>query len=509
MQLPVPTAAARDEDFESLKLQIADRFGLVPSFFLLASVEPAIVRAQFEMATFAYFDCPLPSVFKERLFSYVSRFCAVPYCMARHCGFLVGLGHVAGDADASAIQVAEVVSMLERPLPTASQRDAILLELAAASPLDEWPHAGSPLEEAIFMAAAIVFVSPMEARPIIGELRRVLGRSRNEYLMLFLGFIRFAHFWTEAHPDLRFENDLDALLAEQRLLAAWISGYQAVVSQELQTTVDRDLHELGRLRETVAHLNADVSDLRQELHATAKAANASADAKVNFIATVSHELRTPLNAVIGYADLLQAGAGGPLSPDAAKFVERIRLTARHQRELIEDILRYSSLEAEQDLVTIASVSLDALVAEITAVIAPLANAKGLQLMIELADGSRTIHTDPGKIRQIFLNLLGNGVKFTAAGQVTLRLECRQNHLIGIVSDTGPGIPPERRDYIFEPFTQLDVKVTRAYGGTGLGLAIVHRLLVLLNGTISIADNQPTGTVFTVTLPLAAAPDEAA
>jgi signal transduction histidine kinase len=265
--------------------------------------------------------------------------------------------------------------------------------------------------------------------------------------------------------------------------------------------VTRDLHELEKLRRNVIALEADVSTLRTEVGVHAHAAAVSERTKVGFIATVSHELRTPLNAIIGYADLLQLGAAGPLTEQAAHYIDRIRITARHQRALIEDILSFSSLNANHETVTVAPVGLTEVCAEVTAVIAPLAEAKKLALVVNLPDSSLVVHTDPGKLRQILLNLLGNAVKFTETGRVTLTLGSSDGHLTAVVADTGPGIPLKDRDRIFDPFIQGDATHARAHGGTGLGLAIVQRLTQLLNGTLSLESVEGAGTTFTVVLPV--------
>ena len=204
---------------QAVRARIAERFGLVPSFFMMARAEPPIVEAMFGLVEFAYFDSPLPALFKERLFTYVSRFCRVPYCMARHCAFLLGCGNVAGDPEADGISVAEAVALLRTPFPDAERRDALLGKLRAVdSELDQWPDSRSDLGETVFFAAAVAFVMPREHKPLLAQLERVLGARRFNYLMLFLGFIRFAHFWTESHQELRLEDDIEHLLDEQRML---------------------------------------------------------------------------------------------------------------------------------------------------------------------------------------------------------------------------------------------------------------------------------------------------
>jgi hypothetical protein len=188
---------------EMVRARIADRFGLVPSFFMQARVEPPIVEAMFGMVEFAYFDSPLPALFKERLFTYVSRFCRVPYCLARHCAFLLGRGNVAGHPETDGITVEEAVALLRTPFPDAERRDELLRQLRAVdSELDQWPDPRSELGDTVFFAGAVAFVMPQEHKPLLAQLERVLGAPRYNYLMLFLGFIRFAHFWTESHQEL-------------------------------------------------------------------------------------------------------------------------------------------------------------------------------------------------------------------------------------------------------------------------------------------------------------------
>ena len=231
------TRPSRTEDpaaLSAVRMKIAERFGLVPSFFMMARAEPPIVKAMFGLVEFAYFDSPLPTLFKERLFTYVSRFCSVPYCMARHCAFLVGCGYVAGDPETRGISIEEAVELLRTPFPDAAGRNDLLMRLRAVErEIGRWPDQKSELSETIFFAAAVAFAMPQEHRPLLEELERVLGARRFHYLTLFLGFIRFAHYWTESHPRLRVEDDIEHLLDEQRELAEWVMTYTSQVEAEI------------------------------------------------------------------------------------------------------------------------------------------------------------------------------------------------------------------------------------------------------------------------------------
>jgi len=487
---------------EAVRGRIADRFGLVPSFFMQARAEPPIVEAMFGLVEFAYFDSPLPALFKERLFTYVSRFCRVPYCMARHCAFLLGCGNVSGHPEVDGISVDEAVALLRTPFPDAERRDTLLRQLRATeSEIDLWPDPRSELGDAVFFAAAVVFVMPRENKPLLAQLERVLGARRYNYLMLFLGFIRFAHFWTESHQELRLEDDIEQLLDEQRTLAEWVAAYPEDVDAEI-AQAKAELRELERLRERTEKSESAVAVLQQEVVTqtqVAHAARAESRAKATFMATVSHELRTPLNAVIGYTELLEAGLGGKLEPLAASYVARIKATARHQQQIIDEILSFSRLEAGRETVHDEVVSLGELRDEVCAIIAPLADARGLAFTADFVDAPDRFTTDPGKLRQILLNLLGNAVKFTPAGGVTLTVRQSGDSLAFTVDDTGPGIQLADRERIFAAFTQLDESSTRKQGGTGLGLAITKRLVTLLDGTISV-DGKDGGSSFVVTLP---------
>ena len=205
---------------ESFLAEVRGRFGVLPNFFRLASSQPEITRNLWAFAQFAYLDNPLPSLFKERLFVYLSRFCEVRYCIARHVGFLAGLGRPSGDAQCPPQTVEEIVHLLRRPLARGALLDSkIALCAAEAAPLAQMPASNSPLEKALFACSTHVFLQTADAPRCLESLARLLGETCREQLTLFLTFVRAAHYWTLTHPELRFEADIQALLAAHEMLA--------------------------------------------------------------------------------------------------------------------------------------------------------------------------------------------------------------------------------------------------------------------------------------------------
>ena len=228
----------------------------------------------------------------------------------------------------------------------------------------------------------------------------------------------------------------------------------------------------------------------------------SADkAKGRFLATMSHELRTPLTALTGYNELLADQVIGPLSDSQLDILERMRSVTTHLSAMIEEILAFTSLEEGREIVRPSEFLAADLATSAIAVIEPIAEARGIRLERVLPPAPIRITSDIDKVRQILVNLLGNAVKFTDKGSVTLRLSVRGVALRMEVEDTGMGIPQEELSRLFRPFSQVDAGLTRRHGGTGLGLYISRRLATLLQGHIEVQSKPGVGSTFTVVLPL--------
>ncbi|HEX2203404.1 MAG TPA: PAS domain-containing protein [Longimicrobium sp.] len=247
----------------------------------------------------------------------------------------------------------------------------------------------------------------------------------------------------------------------------------------------------------VALDNARLYEAEQRARAEAERANR---VKSEFLTTMSHELRTPLNAMIGYADLLAAGIPEPIAPGPRAKVERIGISARHLLALIEEILTFSRLEAGEERVEVEAVPLERLVAEVQALTEPLALARGLAYDCAAPGGAPPLESDGRKLRQVLVNLVGNAIKFTREGSVSLRVEDAGEAVLFHVRDTGAGIAAEHLEKIFEPFWQVRGGTTRTAEGTGLGLSVTRRLARLLGGDVSVESELGAGSTFTVRIP---------
>jgi PAS domain S-box-containing protein len=228
-----------------LRRRVKDRFGVLPHFFQLSPETPEITEKLWGFAEAAYLDNPLPSVFKERLFVHLSRFCAVRYCIARHTGFLVGLGRPAGDKNVRPEVVADVVKLLRRPLARGPELHSILSWCSKHPALIEMPTGDTPTEIGIFSLASHVFLQTPDASECLEALERLLGTVRLQYLLLFLAFVRAAHYWTKVHPEIQFEDDIKQLLATHEALASCIMADPETSTDNIAQSI---LDELPALR---------------------------------------------------------------------------------------------------------------------------------------------------------------------------------------------------------------------------------------------------------------------
>jgi PAS domain S-box-containing protein len=229
-----------------LQRRVNERFGVLPNFFRLSPETPEITEKLWGFAEAAYLDNPLPSVFKERLFVHLSRFCAVRYCIARHTGFLIGLGRPAGDKNARAESVVEVVKLLRRPIPRGPELKSCLSFCSKCpAPLVEMPTADTQMEDGLFSLASHVFLQTADAQQCLYALERLLGTARLQYLLLFLAFVRAAHYWTKVHPEIQFEDDIKHLLATHEALASCIIDDPEASTDKITRSI---LEELPLLR---------------------------------------------------------------------------------------------------------------------------------------------------------------------------------------------------------------------------------------------------------------------
>jgi hypothetical protein len=199
--------------------EVASRFGVLPNFFCSAQAAPGVIEGLWTFAKSGYLDNPLPSVFKERLFVHLSRYCDMRYCIVRHVGFLVGYGRPAGDAGVRPESLDQAIELLRRPLPNSTELISILQRMSAFNKPSPMPDSGTQAEADLFDALTFIFVEPTYSGRARDAVRAVVGDTAFELLTAYLAFIRTAHFWTETHPEIPYEPDMLALMEERSDLA--------------------------------------------------------------------------------------------------------------------------------------------------------------------------------------------------------------------------------------------------------------------------------------------------
>lgn len=358
--------------------------------------------------------------------------------------------------------------------------------------------------------AASVSASPFEAidRPdvLLGYVRVVQSKATLKRLRAEMFLTNIAVFAGMALLFLLAIRMLTIRLTRPlgQLSAAMARAETGASDVRANLTGPRDIEDMAH---TFNRMIAVLGERERELREARDNALRFAQLKSDFAATVSHEIRTPLNGVVGTLDILLATE---LPQKPRQFVKMAWDSAQYLLELINNILDFSRLEAGRVEMECTAFELAPLIEDVLELVTTLALQKGLDLAyLILPDVPARLVGDPGRLRQVLINLVGNAVKFTDSGnvQVLAQLDERDAERVAlrlIVTDTGIGIATDKQIHIFESFTQADPSATRHYGGSGLGLAICKQLVTLMDGDIGVSSAPGQGSRFWVTLPLAAA-----
>jgi signal transduction histidine kinase len=258
--------------------------------------------------------------------------------------------------------------------------------------------------------------------------------------------------------------------------------------------------EVRRLAQSFNHMAAEVDSSRRALERQTQEARAANNAKSEFLTTMSHELRTPLNAIGGYVDLLDLELRGPLTPTQKRDLERIKVSQQHLLGLISGVLDLARVEAGKVTYDMSNITLDVFLAGIGSLIEPQAGAKKVSFETLPVPADLGVFADREKLRQILLNLLSNAIRHTPpGGRVSVSAEALGGRVQVVVEDTGPGIPHDKREEIFEPFVQLDRSLAQPGEGLGLGLAISRDLARGMSGDLVVDPHSGPGARFVLTL----------
>jgi signal transduction histidine kinase len=257
--------------------------------------------------------------------------------------------------------------------------------------------------------------------------------------------------------------------------------------------------ELEEQRFTAEYRNRKLETLRTELQENLAELSDAQKARERFLAVMSHEMRTPLNAIMGYADLLEMELDGPLTEGQRRHIGRIRVGGRHLLDLVNDVLDIARADARRLELDLRPVDLYAVIEEVVALLQSQASTKGLSLTVDTSTPLPHVHADLQRLRQIATNLIGNAIKFTDEGSVSIRCDAPPGEVRMHVTDTGVGIDPDVLPLVFEDFYQAKNDLTREKGGSGLGLAIAKRLASIMGGTLSATSRLGEGSTFTLSL----------
>jgi signal transduction histidine kinase len=320
-----------------------------------------------------------------------------------------------------------------------------------------------------------------------GELLRALGARA--FLIVPMrargGMLGAITFVSDGH---RQYDDADLLLAED-------------LGRRCAVAIDnaRLYGEAEAAREHSAYMAQRADGLRGAAEAARNEAEAATKANVSFLTRMSHEFRTPLGVVLGYTGLLREGVAGAVNDAQRLQLRRIETATHHLLSLIDEILTLSKLDAGHGEARLEELDLSALLTEACALLAPMADAKGLTLSLDVPDESVRFPTDAGKFRQIVFNLTANAIKYTRTGGIRVTLATEQDGVLLRVADTGGGISPENGRHLFESFWQVR-DGDGSTEGTGLGLAITRQLAQLLGGDVRLETSSDRGSTFLVRLP---------
>jgi len=319
--------------------------------------------------------------------------------------------------------------------------------------------------------------------------------------MLALGTWSRARGWLMA-SFVAFAAALAVVVAREDL--PWDAAIATIVSVSLLAAANAwpsrtMFHDLDTALTASEARRREAVESRSALVAAVERAEAANEAKSRFLANMSHELRTPLNAIIGYVELLREEpelSVGEADPD----LRRVHEAGSHLLGLIDAILDLTRIEAGEVSVMFDRVDVGELVEDVVEALRPLATRGGLALILEAGDDLGRVHTDPQKARQILTNLIGNALKYTVEGSVTVRARPDDDGVRVEVIDTGVGIAPEDLARAFEPFERTAAPITRRVGGTGLGLAVSGRLAEIVGATLEGHSELGRGSTFALRLP---------
>jgi signal transduction histidine kinase len=520
-----------------LQRLIVERLGVLPNFFCTAASAPGLIDRLWDFARSAYIDSPLPSLFKERLFVHLSRFCEVRYCIVRHVGFLIGHGHPAGDPDCPPQTIDQVVALLRRPVPGEPAFADAVHRLLEAEPTTEMPAPQTQREADLFDVLVLIFLEPRQSLPARRAVGAAFGDAALEMLIAFLAFVRTAHYWTETHPELEYEPDMLLLMQEHGLLAqllldqseaerTWspmerarlLSALAAREAElrELNAGLENQVQERTRelraaeaeLRELNGTLESEIQERTRALLATEEVLRQSQkmEAVGQLTGGLAHDFNNMLTGISGNLELLQVRVAQGRTSEIERYVLAARESAQRAAALTHRLLAFARRQP-----------LDTKPSDINRIVLGMADmlrrtiGERVELQTKLTGDLWPALTDVNQLENAILNLAINARDaMPDGGRLTIETRNAQldadyarrhndaeagDYVVISVSDTGVGMSPDVVDRAFDPFF-----TTKPVGlGTGLGLSMIYGFAKQSRGHLRIASEEGIGTTISLYL----------
>jgi signal transduction histidine kinase len=342
------------------------------------------------------------------------------------------------------------------------------------------------------------FMDYIKSIPIRAERGSASGRALAEGRVVHIADVKADREYTLVEaPRL---GDFRTILCVPMLREGVPIGILTLTRSEVQPFTDKQLELVTTFADqaSIAIENVRLFDEIQDKGRQLEEASAH---KSQFLANMSHELRTPLNAILGYAELMVDGAYGEPSENMLGILKRLEANGKHLLGLINDVLDLSKIEAGQLVLELSDYCVQDIAQTVRSTLEPLASDKKLAFKVEMAPELPPGHGDGRRLTQVLINLVGNAIKFTDAGEVAIKAEANNGSFHVSVRDTGPGISAADQANLFQEFQQADNAITRKKGGTGLGLAISKRIIEMHGGRIWVESQVGQGSTFAFTLPV--------
>ena len=341
------------------------------------------------------------------------------------------------------------------------------------------------------------FMDYVRDLPVEPERGTAAGRALLEGKAVHIADVR-------ADPEYNFEaqklNSYRTIIGVPMLREGVPIGVLTLTRSEVRPFTDKQIELVSTFADQAAIAIENVR-LFDEIQDKSRQLEVASQHKSQFLANMSHELRTPLNAILGYTELMADGAYGEPSEKMLGILKRLEANGKHLLGLINDVLDLSKIEAGQLVLELSDYCVQDIAQTVRSTLEPLAADKKLAFKLDLSPGLPPGHGDGRRLTQVLINLVGNAIKFTDAGEVAIKAEAHNGSFHVSVRDTGPGISAADQARLFQEFQQADNAITRKKGGTGLGLAISKRIIEMHGGKIWVESQPGQGSTFTFTLPV--------